>query len=235
MDEIINKYYIKQPAGIGDIFYCLKIAKRILLDGKAKEVVWPVNDVFSYIGNYIKYPGLSFTSIKDYNKECILNEGNSILEIQSADTYYKDKTIMSAKYHMVGLKEDDALDYFEFERNYEREEKLFEKLQLDKNEKYAFISEIYGSPPNSCRHAISYNGKLRVIKNSYYEDVNLFDWCGVLENASEIYMVDTSFLYLMEKLNCKGSSFNLYSRYVPSNFDVIKHIPKKIKWNLVNW
>jgi len=81
MDEIINKYYIKQPAGIGDIFYCLKIAKRILLDGKAKEVVWPVNDVFSYIGNYIKYPGLSFTSIKDYNEKCILNEGNSILEI----------------------------------------------------------------------------------------------------------------------------------------------------------
>jgi len=235
MDEIVDKYYIRQPAGIGDIFYCLKIAKRILSDGKAKEVIWPVNDVFSYICDYIKYPGLTFTSIKDYKEEELYKQKIPILEINSADTYYPKLTIMSAKYHMVGLKEDDALDYFEFERNYEREESLFEKLSLDKSSEYVFVSEIYGSPPTSSRHAIPVNTNKRIIHNAYYEGVNLFDWCGVLENAYEIHMVDTSFMYLMEKLNCKGNNFNLYSRYVPSNFNVIKHIPKKIKWNLVNW
>lgn len=235
MDKIVDKYYIKQPAGIGDIFYCLKIAKRILSDGKAKEVIWPVADVFNYIGDYIKYPGLSFPTMSNSDLDKLSYSENFILEIQSADALYPKLSIMSAKYHMVGLKEDDALDYFEYERNYEREDALFEKLKLDKNSEFVFVSEIYGSPPTSSRHSIPINTDKRIVFNTYYDDVNLFDWCGVLENASEIHMVDTSFMYLMEKLDCKGKVFNLYSRYKPSNFNVIKHIPKKIKWNLIDW
>lgn len=230
MDKTLDKIFIKQPAGIGDIFYCLKIAKRILQDKKAKEVFWPVEEVFNYIGDYIKYPGLTFIPISEFNE----NETN-VIDIQSADRLYPNLSIMSAKYHMVGLKEDDALEYFEFERNLEREDNLFKKLNLDKNEEYIFVSETYGSPPNSSRHAIPVNTTKKIIKNQYIDNVNLFDWCGILENASEVYMVDTSFMYLMEKLNCKGNKFNLYSRYVPSNFNVIKHIPKNIKWDLIDW
>jgi hypothetical protein len=48
-------------------------------------------------------------------------------------------------------------------------------------------------------------------------------------------MVDTSFMYLMEKLDLKASKFKLYSRFNPANFNVIKHIPKNVKWELTEW
>ena len=53
---------IFQPAGIGDIFYCLKIAYYIsFFDKNVKTIEWPVIDEFSYIKDYIKIPKLKFT------------------------------------------------------------------------------------------------------------------------------------------------------------------------------
>ena len=78
---------IKQPAGIGDIFYCLKIAKRLLQDNKTKKVIWPVSPVYSYIKDYIKFPNLEFVSSKNllktlnaYLKTFELLEANRTIE-----------------------------------------------------------------------------------------------------------------------------------------------------------
>ena len=48
-------------------------------------------------------------------------------------------------------------------------------------------------------------------------------------------MVDTAFMYIMEKLDLKGSVFKLYSRFNPANFNVVKHIPQNVKWEYMEW
>jgi len=45
--KIMEKRYglIQQNAGIGDIFYTQKIAKRLIETGTVEKIIWPVLDV----------------------------------------------------------------------------------------------------------------------------------------------------------------------------------------------
>ena len=51
---------IRQPAGIGDIFFTQKIAKDLI--SKGYEVWWPVIQQFEFIKDYIKVDGLKFVT-----------------------------------------------------------------------------------------------------------------------------------------------------------------------------
>ena len=54
-----------------------------------------------------------------------------------------------------------------------------------------------------------------------------FDWSKVIENAKEISIVDTSFNYLIEKLDLKSQNLYLTSRFTPPNFSHIINLFKK--------
>lgn len=220
---------IDQPAGIGDIFYTQKIAKQILARGKADKVVWPVLDHFIYIKDYLKDNNIEY--IKKSKFKPPLN--SFVVSLHTADQRHKNVSVMSAKYIDVGLTDSDWLSHFNFERNESREKKLYDRLVS--NENYVVISKYYGSPPTSLKHDIPYNGDKQTIDINFYEDVNLFDWCMILENASELHMVDTSFMYIVEKLNLKSKIKKLYSRFKPANFSHIKHIPKTVDWEFTQW
>lgn len=219
---------INQKAGIGDIFYTQKIAKKILIHGKADKIIWPVIDDFKYIKDYLKYDGIEYIEQSKFIKPTDCFEVN----IQTADQRYNG-SVMAAKYKEVGLSEDGWLDYFVFERNIEREEKFFDKLKIEGN--YIVRNMYYGSPPYPLKHNVPYTGDKQIVDIDFYDDVNLFDWCKVLENASELHMVETSFLYILEKLNLKSRVNKLYSRHKPSNFSHIRHIPQNINWDYTLW
>ena len=52
---------IKQPAGIGDIFFCQKIARYMMYHGY--DVIWPVLPSISWIKDYIK--DIDFPTVED--------------------------------------------------------------------------------------------------------------------------------------------------------------------------
>jgi hypothetical protein len=220
---------IKQPAGIGDIFYCLKIA--FICTAKGYKVERPVIKEFSYIKDYIKYPNLEFT---DFSEGCYIDK--RVIDLQDANIIlpeYRDD-VMRAKYKLVEADAGDWLDFFKFFRNKDREELLYNHLNPN-NEEYILRSQNVGSPPNSLTKPISIETDLKIIDINFLPEYNLFDWCKILENASEIYMVDTSFRYIMERLDMKASSFKLYSRWTPANFSVVGHIPQNVKWQFMEW
>ena len=67
---------IRQPAGIGDIFFTQKIAKDLI--SKGYEVWWPVIQQFEFIKNYIKVDGLKFvTENENFPHKNIYLEGYS--------------------------------------------------------------------------------------------------------------------------------------------------------------
>ena len=102
-------------------------------------------------------------------------------------------------------------------------------------EDYIVKSSYYGSPPNSQKKNVPYNGSKSIVDIQFYKDVNLFDWCKILENAKELHMVDTSFMYILEKLNLKSKVNKLYSRYNPADFSHINHIPQNVNWDFTQW
>lgn len=242
-----KRAYIKQPAGIGDIFYCLKIAQCL----KAEEVIWPIADQYYEVlkkhiiidprrnVNFVKLPPpeeLKALWNSEYHKPfcfCSSKEENKnlFLPLQHADRLHSDVLIMESKYKMANSFSHDWLKYFNFKRDHEKEDKLFKLLNLSENEEYALVSKNYGTPPDYKQLSIYGKNGLRQIQLELMDGYNVFDWCKVIEEATEIHMVDTCFIYIMEHLNLKAKELNLFSRRGHDGCIQIRHIPKKVNWN----
>ena len=230
---------IRQPAGLGDIIFCQKIAKLLLSKGKCNKIIWPVIKPFNYIKEYLQDPRFDFVCEDEqfpfselyYSNIINLYQNDDVLYIplQYADRTFPDVPVLDSKYQLVNLNHNDWLDYFNFTRNIEKENSLYYKiLNLKDDDEYVLVNSLYGSPPHSVKSdLVTFNTDKKVVEIEYISDYNLFDWCKVIENASEIYFVDTSFTYLFEKLELRAKRIDMFSdRQGPS-----KNIFKK----LYNW
>jgi hypothetical protein len=219
---------IRQPAGIGDIFFTQKIAKSYISQGYT--VVWPVISQFEFIKDYIKTDGLIFVNENaDFPHRNIYREGYSqpmtidnlvYLPIQHFDRHYPNHSVMQAKYKMMNMDSSDWLNYFDFERNLEREQKLIDHYGVQDKE-FVFVNRMYGSPPDSkpCVHMGQFENSIEM---EYLGWDNLFDWIGLLLKAKHIYTVETSILYIISKLGLKNVT--VYSRHNPPSFHQVEHI-----------
>lgn len=211
---------INQLAGIGDIIFCQKIAKTLANQGHT--VFWPIDKNLNYIKDYIIFSGLGENpslpchSI-DLDKSYLINPNESVLK---------------AKYTYCGLDWEDWKGYVSFIRNHDRELELFKKVCPDSD--YILINNFVGTPPGHVKYDIPVDTNKKIVYMDILEGYNVFDWCMVLEHASEIYTIDTSINYIIEFLNIKASKLECYSRFRPSNF---KHIEGlwKTNWNYKTW
>ncbi len=221
---------IKQPAGLGDILYTQGIYKHML--GLGYEVIWPIIDEFLWLNDYLDTKFVSLNSdfkYKEYlnNNKIIETSELLYLPIQDSDRLIRGHKIMESKYKLINLDPTKWLDYFTFNRIMEREDKLFyNELGLNNDSEYCLILRNYGSPPNFLKYPINYNGDLKVIELDFHENYTLFDWCKVIENATELHLIDSSINYIIERLNLKSKNVNLYSRR-GHNFSEIDYIFKQ--------
>lgn len=228
---------IQQPAGIGDIFFIQKIVKHFI---KNNYEVWiPVISQFEYIKNYIKVPGLNFvTEHEKFPYKNLYGSGSSVpmklqnedifLPIQNFDRNFPQMSVMEAKYQMLGIEYFDWVNFFEFERNLEREQRLFNFLNPEDKE-YIFVNRNFGSPPTSklCPHMTNYEN---AIEMKYLGWDNLFDWISLALRAKEIHTVETSLLYILYKLGVENVT--VYSRHNPPSFSQIQNLFSE-KWNYI--
>ena len=136
---------------------------------------------------------------------------------------------MYSKYNLLGIDYHDWVTFFEFERNFKKEEELIDLLGI-KNTDYNCVNRMFGSPPNSqnCQHMDNYDNSVEM---RYIEGFNIFDWIGVLLGANHIYTVETSLLYILNKLNLENVT--VYSKHNPPNyFHVSELFPKNWTYTL---
>lgn len=214
-----SKIIINQPAGLGDIFFCQKIA-HVLLE-KYSKIIWPINEHFLFINDYVFHENIEFVSKINFDyceKQTIdLTQTNSF-----------PGGVMKSKYNSLNVDFHDWQKYFNFSRNYQKERALFDKLNLNENEPYILISEHFGSYPDYIkRKQIDVTHDYKKIYIEIIDDFNVFDWCKVIEHAEEIYIVDTCFNYIIEKLDLKAKHLFLSSRYPDNSFDAIDGLFEK--------
>jgi hypothetical protein len=220
---------IRQPAGIGDIFFTQKIVNHFISQGY--EVLWPVIEQFEFIKDYIKIDGLTFVNentnfphkniyYEGYSKPTQISENLLYLPIQHFDRHHPNISVMHAKYEMLGMNYSDWLNYFSFERNLEREEKLINHYNAQEKE-FVLVNRTFGSPPDSklCPHMGQFEN---AIEMEYLGWDNLFDWIGLLLKAKHIYTVETSILYIITKLGL--TNVTVYSRHNPPSFHQVEHM-----------
>jgi len=226
---------IRQPAGLGDILFCQKIAQHFKDQGY--DIIWPVIKEFCWVKNYIEDVNFPLVT-KDFFKKDVyvsqrpIYEDNFIfLPLQDADQIYPYMLIFEAKYKMAGISYESWHKFINIKRNIQKENDLYLKLN-PKNEPYFFINKYYGSPPGY--KTIDYIPKfnIKTIENSFYDDFTVFDWLKILENAKEIHSVDTCLSCIIEGLLTIKGSLYLYSRYNPKSFHQTQSLYSK-NWNFV--
>jgi hypothetical protein len=113
-------------------------------------------------------------------------------------TYLNRMTFDEAFYAIVDLNFNIRFDEFYFQRDYETENKVCEKLNPN-NEKYVFVLD----DPNR-GFSIDMNkvtSEYKVIRNDF--EFKMFDYIRLLENAEELHMMQTGFLDLVNSYKMK--------------------------------
>ena len=225
---------IRQPCGIGDIFFCQKIAKKVI-EKYNLDVIWPVIPQFNWISHYLQHDRISYVpassefigkSLYDSQKINIIDRDDILyIPICYADRHSLDESVMYSKYKFTSLSCDDWSEYFEFKRDQERENVLFyEKLKLTDDTSYIVVNKKYGSPPGTveCPY-INISSDIKIVEVDYIEGVTIIDWCKVLERASQIHTVETAFNFIIEKLS-KCAGLNMYSKHSPPSYSHVRHL-----------
>lgn len=224
---------INQPAGLGDILFLQKFVDIKLSEGF--EVIFPVNSNLTFLNEYIKKPGLKFVSIDEdfehkgsfHNGQIIKKDDFEFYPFVIADRYIKG-SCMEAKYTFANENYIDWQNHLIWERNLEKENFIFyNHCKLNDGDKYSVVSNTWGTLPSFSKREIHTNQIYPEINIQPIEGYTIFDWAKVLENATEIYMIDTSFNYIVEKLNLKADNLYLFSRFTPPNFSHIINLFKK--------
>jgi hypothetical protein len=220
---------IKQPAGVGDIFFCLKIPQILLQQGRCDRVIWPVVQEYSYLKNYLHYDNIEFVhELESFpfrdawasgHIHTIENEDLLYIPLQTSDTvqgvcrcHGNNIAHGHMKYNFVNMDYRDWKDYFHFTRNYEREQALINKLGIDPKEPYNIVNRNYGTYPNYLtRFDIDPQNGVRNIHMRFHPETTLFDWIGILEKATEIHTVETSLYYILDKMGF--NNVTIYSKF----------------------
>ena len=180
---------IKQPIGLGDVFYLQKFAH--LLKTSGYEVIWPLRDDVFWISDYVK--GISFCKLSDnfpgkeyYYSGQVAVEKDNFLFLSPDGFQLPGKRIMESKYLLIGSTDEDWFDYFFFERNIDKENDLYYNvLGLTDDSDFIFINKMASVDPKKSDVLDSLVFDLPLVELKIIPGFTLFDWCKVFENAVE--------------------------------------------------
>lgn len=231
----MKKALIRQPAGLGDILWIQSIVDHI--SSRGFEVMYPVCDqYYDMVSTSVKTKNSNFIRESDLDDKLLNIYKTTNPVIEPDFEYYPFDCISHPKYEsfrpeyalqniMIGkylfykefnpefdVEASDWRESIEIIRNYDREKKYENSINLNLNEKYIWANKIFGTPPDVIHRDMNLPQDIRVVENNH-EVENIFDMCGVLENANEIHTVETCFCYIIELLNV-NKDLNLYSRKI---------------------
>lgn len=240
---------IRQPAGLGDIIFCQKIADKFINDGY--NVCWVVADVYyDTAQKYMKKEGITFYKEDDdfpmknlYFSNvavpaAIEGTENIYIPLQLADRNFFNESVMKVKYKILNIDYDGWQKHFVLERDKEREDHLFyEVLKLQDDSEYNIVNRWFGTTWDGYRENMDISNDFPVVEMKNLGFDNIFDWCKVFENATEIHTVETAICYILENLNLKADRACLYTRNSPEvGFEKtvgINDIYKNVNWEYI--
>lgn len=212
-----------QQHTLGDVLFLQKAVDLVL---SLNHEIYLPNDN-SWIGEYIKKNNLYFY---DADVDCVIDFHNVVEPNHPYD-------VMTYKYEIVRnffqLETNEHTSYKNwqkhliFDRKYEKEENLyFKHLGISEKEDY-ILKNCNFSKNQTFKFDIDTN--LRIVDFNIISDYTMLDWCKVVENAREIWTIDTSLNYLVESLDTKAEKFVVFPRNGQQTINALSCI-----WNK-NW
>jgi hypothetical protein len=197
--------YIYHHLGLGDHLVCHGLVRELTKDKNNTYTLFvyehnkeSVAFMFKDIGN------LKFISVNSDNDVYSFLSSNNISDsnIHSAGIVWKSnwgngKSFEECFYNQNNLNLNLKWDNFKVNRDYHKELELFNKLGIDRNSDYIFVHE-------DERFKLDYskiNTDLKKIIPVKGLTNNIFDYCGIIENAKEVHVLESSFCFMIDLLN----------------------------------
>ena len=205
---------IKQPAGVGDVFFLQKTAHTYRQKGH--EIIWPLRDDIVWIADYI--PDITWCKLSEWSQGpygklfdyagFAETEEFIYIDASTADrTFNTDPTrIMSAKFGLAGLDHKDWAKYFKFNRNREKERELYHDV-LGIKEDYVYVNDITHTDLRKTSSLAKAKYDYPVIENQIVDGFTLLDWTMVLQNAKEIHTVPTAVCFMVDVIDTDAEVF----------------------------
>lgn len=215
---------VQQFFGLGDIIFCQTIAQDYISEGY--RVLWPCKPEWVE-GLRRAYPDVEWIDhtllpLNYENKKMYEKDGFVYLPMRYSEYLmgrpYKDH--MKSKYEYLGKEWTRWREHAMPSRDLYEEDLLMAKFGIEVGDDYNFVAMEFGSDRNH-KINIDLNNGLKNIELTQIPGFSLFDWCGIIENATNIHAVSSSTLYLFEMLNLKAKVINLYKRSNELNFDYV--------------
>lgn len=207
-----KKCIINQPVGLGDILFCIPIARHYYDQGY--EILWPTD--FTSIQKHFKFiqfvPSNSI-SFDQNNMNIQENDEGLVLPLRWCNNLLNNGnpiTTMSDKYKFCNLPLE-MWKQLKWERDESAEEELFERLGL-KDVSYNLISEVF-TPSFSMKYEIKIQNGLQNVHLQKLDNYTLLDWGKVIENATNLYTVGSSINVIIEVMATKHKEYILYPRW----------------------
>jgi hypothetical protein len=200
------KVLINQPFGIGDILFLSPLIQYI----DAKEIIWPIVDHYYWIKDYITFFNLQFIKQSEFNINDYIEY--NVVPFQHAHSLIPEADdCMQAKYMLLNA-DPELWRTISFNRNQEKENQLKQYLNISSSDKFIFVNNNFAGPEYNYKVDIKPQTNLKIIHQKYIEGFTLLDWCGILEQASEIHTVSTALFFVIEALKLEKTSLHLYPR-----------------------
>ena len=212
---------IYQPAGIGDVFFSIGIARYYQKLGY--RIIWPV--VADIIEMLNQITDIEFYDWKgDFPKKEYYNDANvDVIHTEEfvflpihKSTDIIGGLVMPSKYQITNASNEASnwSEYFNWNRNIEKENELYYNvLNLKDDEQYIFINQNFVTPPRTIKFPIDVDtSDMKVVNMDYIDGYNVFDWAKVIEKASGIVTIDTCIQYMIEKLDMQSEFYYCYLR-----------------------
>lgn len=214
--EKINTIIINTFFGAGDIIFVQSIANRFVKQGY--KVLWPVTSTYAPLAKH--FPNVTMVDKVlvniDYTRTDIYEfNGCRVIPLRFSDSICKVPytDCMKSKYIFMGQKWETWKDDCIIERDYESENKLYsEVLGLKEGDKYNLISEQFTTGGARRGNIPAPNNGLRNVYMNIIDGFTAIDWLKTLQNATEIFAISSSNIYLFELFEMKAEKINLYVR-----------------------
>jgi hypothetical protein len=205
---------VLQFFGAGDVIYEQTLVRYL---AKGSPIIWPV-EPHMVEGFNRAYPDISFVDRTKFNidyerKDDYIEDGIRYLPLRWADqilqvTY---RFCMKSKYDMYGLDFMIWKQQATWIRDRKKEEELYLSFGCDKGE-YNLVNTFFGTF-SQLQVPIKIDNNLPSVEMRTIPGYSLFDWAKIIENATEIHVVNSAILFLFELLTLKAKQPHLYRRH----------------------
>jgi hypothetical protein len=207
---------VNQPFGIGDAIWAQMIALHFI--EQDYSVTWPVAPLFVE-GLKRAYPFINWISVDIVKPEIFQTRtdtivgGYRVIPIRFSDTILgvPAKQWMRAKMDLYGLDWTRWKKAAYYNRTPAKEIALRDHFGIKPGDDYVFVSKKF-------RTDFTGHISMDLPKDRKWVEMvpipgySLFDYSWLIENAAEIHVVNSAIFYLLELLDLKSTSTNIYSR-----------------------